>query len=244
MIVQACINGARAADYHPRLPLTVDCMAADAKACIAAGAAELHIHPRADGRESLAAIDQTIPAIRAACPGTFIGVSTGAWIEKDVMRTRDRIRQWTALPDYASVNLSEKDAPAVISLLGEIGVGVEAGFATVADAERFVTLPHAKRVLRILIEIDEQDWVKGQQMTRDIEAVLLRADISRPILLHGFDATVWRFVDLAAARHLSTRVGLEDGKHLPDGTEACDNAELVSAAVGKFRQAQNIMAQS
>jgi hypothetical protein len=38
------------------------------------------------------------------------------------------------LPDYASVTLSEPDAPEVISLLGRKGVGVEAGLATVRDA--------------------------------------------------------------------------------------------------------------
>ena len=55
MIIQACLNGARPAGYHPALPLTPDAIAHDAAACVAAGAAELHIHPRgADGRESLA----------------------------------------------------------------------------------------------------------------------------------------------------------------------------------------------
>lgn len=238
MIVQACINGPRPAEYHPRVPLTLDRMVTDARACIAAGAAELHIHPRRDGRETLAAIDETITAIRAACPGTFVGVSTGAWIEQDIKRTRDLIRAWRERPDYASVNLSEEDAPAVISLLNEIGVGVEAGIATVADAERFVALPNANRSLRILIEIDEQDLAKGRQMALDIEAVLTRAGIRKPIQLHGFDATVWDFVDMAAAERFSTRVGLEDGKHLPDGSEARDNAELVSIAVEKFRNAR------
>src|SRR6478672_4896520 len=99
MIVQACINGPRPAEYHPRLPLTAEAMVADAKACIAAGAAELHIHPRSNGRETLGAINEIIPLIRAACPGTLIGVSTGAWIENDVDRTRHLIRQWSELPD-------------------------------------------------------------------------------------------------------------------------------------------------
>lgn len=244
MIVQACVNGARPAEYHPHLPLTTEAMAADARACIAAGAAELHIHPRLHGRETLAAIDETVALFRAACPGTLIGVSTGAWIENDVDRTRDLIRQWKQLPDYASVNLSEADAPAIIALLGDIGVGVEAGIATVADAERFVALPNAGRSFRILIEIDEQDLNTGLAIAQGIEAVLTRAGIRRPILLHGSDATVWPFVDLAADRRFSTRVGLEDGKHLPDGSQARDNAELVSAAVSKFRTALATMAQS
>ena len=81
MIVQACINGARPPDFHPALPLTADTMARDGAACIAAGAAELHLHPRGpDGRESLAgaAIGTTVAAVRQTCPGTLIGVSTGA----------------------------------------------------------------------------------------------------------------------------------------------------------------------
>ncbi|PON04258.1 hypothetical protein ATY29_27070 [Rhizobium hidalgonense] len=57
LIVQACINGARANDFHPRIPLTVDAMVRDAAASVAAGAAELHTHPReADGKESLATV--------------------------------------------------------------------------------------------------------------------------------------------------------------------------------------------
>ena len=76
--------------------------------CVAAGAAELHIHPRGpDGRESLSAVDATVLAVRRACPGTLIGVSTGAWIENDAERTRKCISMWKELPDYASVNLSE-----------------------------------------------------------------------------------------------------------------------------------------
>ena len=50
MIVQACINGARPAAFHPALPLTAEAMARDATACVAAGAAELHLyraHPTA-----------------------------------------------------------------------------------------------------------------------------------------------------------------------------------------------------
>ena len=92
MIVQACINGARRSDFHPRLPLTPGTMASNAAACVAAGAAELHIHPRgADARESLSAVDATILAVRGACPGTLVGVSTGAWIENDEVRTRSAI---------------------------------------------------------------------------------------------------------------------------------------------------------
>ncbi|CAN7373357.1 3-keto-5-aminohexanoate cleavage protein [Rhizobium leguminosarum] len=237
MIVQACINGARPSDFHPLLPLTIDAMVRDAAASVAAGAAELHVHARgADGKESLAAVDDTVAAIRRVCPGTLIGVSTGAWIEGDREKTREAIRRWSALPDYASVNLSEDDAPDVIQLLRQKGVGIEVGLASVADAQRYISREDHDRVFRVLIELDdEQDLQRASDIADGIIKALRDSPVNQPILLHGFDDTVWPFVRLARERRYSTRVGLEDGKHLPDGTIASDNAALVTAAVAIFR---------
>ncbi|MER8366427.1 3-keto-5-aminohexanoate cleavage protein [Mesorhizobium sp. M1378] len=237
MIVQTCINGARSADFHPQLPLDPEAMARDGATCVAAGAAELHVHARGlDGRESLApaTMDQTVLALRRACPGTLIGVSTGAWIENDDERTLAAIAGWSELPDYASVNLSEDAAPVVMDRLRQRGIGIEAGLASVADAERLVSLDHGNRVLRILIEISEQEPDAALEISDDIAAVLDGAGMRRAILLHGADATVWPFVHRAAARGWSTRVGLEDGKELPDGTVASGNAALTAAAVAIF----------
>ncbi len=209
-----------------------------APSCVAAGAAELHVHARGlDGRESLApaAMDRTMLALRRACPGTLIGVSTGAWIENDDERTLAAIAGWSELPDYASVNLSEKAAPEIMQRLRQRGIGIEAGLASVADAERLVRLDHGSQVLRILIEISEQELDEAFAVSDGIAAVLDRAGMRRAILLHGADATVWPFVRRAAERHWSTRVGLEDGKALPDGTTASGNAALTAAAVAIFR---------
>lgn len=238
MIVQTCINGARSADFHPRLPLDPEAMARDGAACVAAGAAELHVHARGpDGRESLApaAMDPTVLALRHACPGTLIGVSTGAWIENDDERTLVAIAGWRELPDYASVNLSEPAAPLVMESLRQRGIGIEAGLASIADAERLVSLDHGGRVLRILIEISEQTLDEAFVVADGIEKALERAGIRRAILLHGENATMWPFVERAAGRKWSTRVGLEDGKALPDGTIASGNAALTAAAVVIFR---------
>jgi uncharacterized protein (DUF849 family) len=235
MIVQACINGARPNDYHPTLPTTAAAIALDCAACIDAGAGELHIHPRGrDEWESLLAVDDTMLAVRQSCPGTLVGVSTGAWIEGDEKRTRDYISRWTVLPEYASVNLSEADAPAVMELLDRMGVGIEAGLATVADAERFVSLPNRNRVFRILVEIEEQNLTKADATADGIETVLRRANLLRPVLLHGFDATVWHFVSRARKSRLSTRVGLEDGRSLRNGNIASGNDEIVRDAIDIF----------
>lgn len=211
-------------------------MISDSIKCVEAGASELHIHPRsADGRESLSAVDEVMVALRNACPGTLAGVSTGAWIEGDEETTRNCIRNWRVLPDYASVNLSEPDAPEIIDLLGRKGVGVEAGLATVSDAERFISLPQSHQVFRVLIEIEEQQQDDADRIADSIMLILGQAGVARPVLLHGFDATVWHFIRRARQRRWSTRVGLEDGRLLAEGSVAQSNAELVAEAVKIFR---------
>ena len=83
----------------------------------------------------------------------------------------------------------------------------------------------------MLVEIDEQDATAARSRCEATLAVLKTARRQKPILLHGFDSTVWTFVERAAAARFSTRVGLEDGCHLPDGRIAPDNAALVAAAI-------------
>jgi uncharacterized protein (DUF849 family) len=238
MIDQACLNGARDASFHPAVPVTADAIARDAAAAVAAGAAELHIHVRdADGRETLRPeiVDLTIAKLRGACPGTLIGISTGDWIEKDDARRRAFIRNWSAPPDYASVNLVEADCAAVIEHLESRNIGIEAGIWTAADAARCIELNLAARALRLLFEIFQQDQAKALSELAAIEKSLGEAARGNSVLLHGSDATVWTFVEAAFARGYSTRVGFEDGCMLPDGRTAPSNAALVAAAVALKR---------
>lgn len=218
MIVQACLNGGRPAGYHPRLPTTPEAIVDDAVQAVVAGAAELHVHARdAEGVESLApaVVDPLVATLRARLPGTLIGLSSGAWIERDEDRRLACIGGWRQCPDHVSVNLAEPGTPAVIERLLRRRVGVEAGLATVADAERLLRRDLGARALRILIEIEAQET--AQALASDIEVALARAGLARPILLHGQDATVWPLV------------------RLPDGSTAPDNAALVTAALRLFR---------
>ena len=94
------------------------------------GASELHLHVRDQtGLETLAPnhVDATMKALKTALPGTLVGISTGAWIEKDGDRLLAYIGRWSVLPDYASVNLSEKNAPAVIERLHRSGTASKPG---------------------------------------------------------------------------------------------------------------------
>src|SRR6185503_4457204 len=112
-LVQAAINGGRTRADHPALPVTPGQQASESRAAVGAGARAIHVHVRAaDGSESVAPADvaAALEAIRAACPDTPVGVSTGAWIVKDPLRRFELVRSWEALPDYASVNVHEDGA--------------------------------------------------------------------------------------------------------------------------------------
>ncbi|MGO7800714.1 hypothetical protein ACC710_37990, partial [Rhizobium ruizarguesonis] len=60
------------------------------------------------------------------------------------------------------------------------------------------------------------------------------ANLLRPVLLHGFEATVWHFVSRARKSRLSTRVGMEDGRSLRNGNIASGNDEIVRDAIDIF----------
>jgi uncharacterized protein (DUF849 family) len=235
--IQACLNGARPQGFHPRLPLTPAALAADAAACADAGAVALHLHPRdASGAETLdpADIGAAVAAVRNAAPALHISVSTGAWITGDDARRRACIRGWAALPDAArpdeaSVNLSEADAPAVIAALHAAGIGVEAGLATLADAERLLALGLLPSCRRVLVEIDDMPPDAALAMSDAILARLGRSGPERQ--LHGSGRSAWPLARRAAVLGLMLRIGLEDVATLPDGSTAPDNAALVAAAL-------------
>lgn len=74
----------------------------------------------------------------------------------------------------------------------------------------------------------------GEEALREahlILSILDRAKCALPVLLHGEAGSVWVCVREAWRLNLSTRIGFEDGVHLPNGAVATDNAELVRAAI-------------
>ena len=102
----------------------------DAQAAVAQGASAIHVHVRDEsGQESLDPDDvgQSVEAIRRACPGIPVSISTGAWIVPALQQRLALIGSWSVLPDCASVNLHEAGAADVMRALLDKGIGVEAG---------------------------------------------------------------------------------------------------------------------
>lgn len=232
-MLQGCLNGDRAKDFHPAVPCSPDELARDARAAVDAGAEEIHVHPRgSDGLESLEPEDihAALNALRQSVPGISIGLSTRSPIRPGGRARHDPMRRWSVLPDYVSVNLVEEDAPEVMALMLGKGIGIEAGLWSVADAQRLVARPTAPRCLRVRIEINEQDAEEGRAVADGILQGLDHAGLQRPRLLHGSEATKWPLFRYAILRGLYTRIGLEDGAVLPSGEVADGNVALIGAA--------------
>jgi uncharacterized protein (DUF849 family) len=229
VLIKAAINGGRVRAEHSAIPITPEQQAKEAAGAVAAGAGAIHVRG-SDGRESLAPDDiaRALAEIHAACPGTPVGVSTGAWIAADASQRLSLVRGWNVLPDFASVNVHEDGAIELIRLLLDRGVGVEGGVWNAQAAQTLRGSGLAHECLRVLIEPAEDG---GDAMTnfKEIEAALGQVAPSR--LLHGLGASAWEFVALAAQRGYDTRTGLEDTLTLPDGSVAKNNAALVTAAL-------------
>jgi len=220
MLLQAALNGPFTKDEHPAMPVTAAELAADARACVQAGAGAIHLHARnRHGEETLDpdTIDATVREVRAAC-GVPVGVSTGAWIEPDHELKLEYISAWTE-PDYASVNVSEDGWQDVFRALRENGIGVEAGVWSVEDARALNASGLASDLTRILIEPVEADPAGAIALVATI-----RNEVHGPILQHGDGAATWVLIEDAIRNGLDTRVGLEDTQEAP-------NPELIRRAM-------------
>jgi uncharacterized protein (DUF849 family) len=232
--VKACLNGSREPGAHPALPLTATELAAAAHAAAGAGAFAVHVHPRrADGAQTLdpAPCGEAVAAIRLACPGLPVGLSSAAWIEPDRDRRLGLVLGWDPRPDFVSVNLHEAGAAALVRALPEAGVGVEAGVWNAMSARRLIDEDLARHCLRLLIEPRESEPAAALATVAAIDAVLDQAGVRLQRVYHGSEGTAWPVIEAMVARGRDVRVGLEDVLTLPDGRPARDNAELVATAV-------------
>jgi uncharacterized protein (DUF849 family) len=231
-LLQACLNGRRSRAEHPAVPLTAAELASDAPRALAAGARELHVHPRgADERDTVepAAVAEAVRAIRAACPGVRLGLTTGLWTTGgDPERRQALVAAWDELPDYVSANLDEPGIGELCALLAGRGVGIEAGLWTVADAHALLDSDIVP--LRVLVETSDGDAQDPVAAAGEIERLLVERGVTAPQLHHGAEDDAWEMVDAALARGRDIRIGLEDTTVMPDGSRARDNAQLVAEA--------------
>lgn len=230
LFLQAALNGDR---VHKAAPRTPEAIAAQARIAVDAGAQSVHVHAfDANGQETFDAADcaRTLRAIRAACPGTPISLTTSAAIDADPERRLRRISEWIELPDLVTANQGEEGILAVCDLLLGLGVGIEAGLLAERDARLFVASGMASHCRRVLIEPLAADPREALQLAEAMERIVTDAGISLEQVHHGDGIASWAVNRRAAARGHGIRTGLEDTPVLPDGSVARDNGDLVAAA--------------
>jgi uncharacterized protein (DUF849 family) len=233
-MIKVCSNGGRSRDDHPAVPVTPDELARDARACAAAGAAALHVHPRdPEGEQTLEAepTAAALQAVRAAVPGVPVGGTTLLDIcEGDVDRRLSQVRAWTVRPDFVSLNLEEPGADDLARcLIDELGVGVEAGVFTLADVDALAESSFRDQLVRVLIEVEDTDGTAAVESAWAIDDALDAVGIGAPRLHHGYEDATWAVIEAALARGRDVRIGLEDTLTMPDGSVVPDNTALVAA---------------
>jgi uncharacterized protein (DUF849 family) len=229
-MLQAALNGER---EHPALPRTAAELAAEGRAAVEAGALVLHLHPYDDdGRQTLEAepCAAALRAVRAACPGAPISLSTSADIEPDPERRHSLVAAWTELPELVTANQGEEGIGELCELLFARGIGVEAGLLSLDDARAFVRSGLAPRCTRAMIEPLDAAPEQAAAHAAAMEAVLADAGIRLEQVHHGDGIACWAVNARAAARGHGIRTGLEDTPVMADGRLAAGNGELVAAA--------------
>ena len=246
--IKACLNGRRRRDEHPAVPVTPGDLAREAAAAAAAGAEAVHLHARgAGGNESLLAGDvgAAVAAVRQACPGLPVGVSTGLWITAgDHPARQAAVARWAGLPaaarpGFASVNVSEEGWAEVARALAGAGIGVEAGIWSVADVRAAAAQAAPGSLLRVMVEVmgapPGQDAAAAGEILAALDDSGLR-DVPR--LLHGEGGGCWPLIRFAGRRGVATRIGLEDTLAGPDGGPVSGNGDLVRLALAALDAAR------
>ncbi len=212
------------------MPQSAAELAGDSAACGRAGAFAVHVHPRdAAGIQTLqaAACDAAVAAIRAACPGLPVGLSTSAAIDRDPFARAAAIGRWRTPPDFVSVNLNEIGWPGIVRAALHAGIGVEAGLSSPEQARELAGGAFAHRLVRALVEVEDG--------TEQALAIAEHVPEGVAQLWHGSGPGTWEVIAAGAALGHDVRVGLEDVLVAPDGSAAASNSELVASAVALTR---------
>lgn len=236
MFLKAAINGGSARTSEHLVPVTTSQIVDDTRAVLAAGADVVHAHVRkADGSQTVEpeAVGEWVRATREVLPAAVIGTTTGLWTVESHQQRMDYLRNWPAsyLPSFASVAFCEEGAAEAARLVLDRGMILESAVWSMADVEPLLCSATLHENVRILIEPETPDPVQAVRECREIAAVLRGAGVKCPILYHGFDSTAWPVLRAAVADGCEARIGFEDGLHLPDGSLARTNTELIRAAL-------------
>ena len=250
LLIVAARNGTRPRDACPKVPLSPEELAAEAKRAVEAGAGMVHVHARkSDGSSTFDfVIDDIVAAIRSAVD-VPISISSQRARQTSLGTVTALFSVLRDLPDLASVHVRppEAELPAhreearqIIEALDAADVRpapVAGSLDALGDLEVLYNDSLLGRAPFVMLTLgaaisESADLAAGtpQNVLRLIDAV--RSVLAQPpIVASGRDATSPTVQAVAAAAGEHIRVGFEDAVTLPDGSSATSNAQLVEHAV-------------
>jgi len=250
MLIVAALNGTRSRLECPKVPLTAEELAAEAKRAVDAGAGLVHVHARK--KDGLPAFDLFIEdVVRAIRSKTDVPVSISTQRTRStslgtVTALFDVLRE---LPDLATVGVrpAEADLPAhreearqILEACERAGVRPEPvaiGVDSLGDFETLYNDSLLSKAPYIVAELGPADGRGSDRMAGTPHNVLRLADACRAtfsrfdVVMSGQDeaSPIAQAVAAAAGHHV--RCGFQDAATLPDGSVASSNADLVDMAV-------------
>lgn len=240
MLIAVAPNGARKTKLdHAKLPLTSSELTKTAISCMEAGSAMMHFHVRdSSGKHTL---DHKIygPVLREL--EAVVGQNMLLQVSSEsagIYRPDEQIEQMKRLaPHCLSCGLRElvKDqndyaaGHAFFSELWQAGVLVQYILYSPADVEWYETLcaegvlPGGNHLLLFVLGRYRQEDKQNYNLHNYVTSLKRKS----PWMACGFGQVEHKIMAQAAELGGHARVGFENNQHLPDGTEAPDNAALV-----------------
>ncbi len=251
VMIMVAPNGARRTKQdHPALPMTPDELARDALQCREAGAAAIHMHVRGgDGghvldaglyRSAMRAVHETTGGDMAVQITTeAVGVYTADQqmaVVRDVVPAAVSVALKELVPDDSATEAAGK----FFKWMKEAGVSPQFILYDAGEVDRFVKLagegviPFARPFLLFVLgrySTDQQS--SPDDLTPFLDALGAR-DVPWAMCAFGRHELACAEAAIAAGGHV--RIGFENNLHLPDGSLAGSNADLVAATAQSVRR--------
>lgn len=234
MLLKIALNGARPKSQNEFIPHSLEEIQKEVTRLYKIGSKVFHIHCYdKNGNESLRPedVNNLVSMVRNISTEIQIGISSGDWIEPDLEKRINYIKQWKYPPDFASVNMIEEDAIDVSQALIARGILVEAGLNEKKAAENFIKSNWSGGCCRILIEPEEEIFDSALNTVNEIEEILDINQMKIKRLLHGFNSVAWDLLREAKKRGYDGRIGMEDTIYLENGKKVSGNLEIIQEAI-------------
>lgn len=248
-VIAVAPNGARRGKIdHPRLPITIAEIAAEAACCRERGAAMLHLHVRnSSGRHTLDAslYAEAIAAVRRAAGANLIVQITteavGVYSPQEQMAVVDALAPEAFSLALRELAPDERDIGAAASFLdrhARRGALIQYILYDLADLARFeALLSRGVAPRQGASQIFALGRYAADQVSRpcDLLPFLNARTLELPWMVCAFGAAELAAAVTAAALEGSARVGFENNFLRPDGSLIPDNAAQVEALASVAR---------